>query len=66
MFPCDESSPRSQKRKIDTSHEIYLSLYQAVSGAEEEMNIYKPFSRDFFDLIVIDECQRGSAAEDSA
>ncbi|MEK8048118.1 EcoAI/FtnUII family type I restriction enzme subunit R [Ideonella margarita] len=53
-------------RKIDTSYEIYLSLYQAVSGAEEERNIYKQFSPDFFDLIVVDECHRGSAADDSA
>lgn len=53
-------------RKIDTSYEIYLSLYQAVTGAEDEKNIYKQFSPDFFDLVVIDECHRGSAAEDSA
>ena len=54
------------KRQIDTSYEVYLSLYQAVTGAEEEKNIYKQFSPDFFDLVVIDECHRGSAAEDSA
>ncbi len=54
------------KRQIDKSYEIYLSLYQAVTGNEEEQNIYKQFSPDFFDLIVIDECHRGSAAEDSA
>ena len=53
-------------RKIDKSYEIYLSLYQAVTGHEEDMNIYKQFSRDFFDLIIVDECHRGSAAEDSA
>lgn len=53
-------------RKIDTSYEVYLSLYQAVSGAEEEKNVYKQFSPDFFDLIVVDECHRGSAADDSA
>ena len=53
-------------RKIDTSYEICLSLYQAVTGAEEEKNVYKQFSPDFFDLIVVDECHRGSAAEDSA
>ena len=53
-------------KKVDTSYEIYLSLYQAVSGAQEERNIYKQFSPDFLDLIVVDECHRGSAAEDSA
>ena len=51
---------------VDKSYEIYLSLYQAVTGTGEERNIYKQFSPDFFDLIVVDECHRGSAAEDSA
>lgn len=51
---------------VDKSYEIYLSLYQAVSGVDEERNIYKQFSPDFFDLIVVDECHRGSASEDSA
>jgi type I restriction enzyme, R subunit len=53
-------------KQVDKSYEIYLSLYQAVSGTEEEQNIYKQFSPDFFDLIVVDECHRGSADEDSA
>ncbi len=55
-----------QNRNAEKSYEIYLSLYQAVSGTEEEKNIYKQFSPDFFDLVIIDECHRGSAAEDSA
>lgn len=53
-------------RKIDKSYEIYLSLYQAVTSNDEERNAYKEFSRDFFDLIVIDECHRGSSKADSA
>jgi type I restriction enzyme, R subunit len=53
-------------RKIDKSYEIYLALYQAVSGTEDIRNIYKQFSPDFFDLVIVDECHRGSAAEDSA
>ncbi len=53
-------------KQVNTSYEIYLSLYQAVSGAQEERNIYKQFSPDFFDLIVVDECHRGSADEESA
>lgn len=55
-----------QKRQIDKSYEIYLALYQGLTGNEEEKNAYKQFSPDFFDLVVIDECHRGSAAEDSA
>ena len=54
-----------RKRNIDTSYEIYLSLYQAITGPEEAQKIYREISRDFFDLIVIDECHRGSAADDS-
>ena len=64
--PFGAAMTKISKRQIDKSYEIYLSLYQAVTGNEEEQNIYKQFSPDFFDLIVIDECHRGSAAEDSA
>src|SRR5262245_31041455 len=53
-------------RRIDTAYEIYLGLYQAITGPEERQKIFREFSREFFDLIVIDECHRGSAAEDSA
>ena len=55
-----------KKRRIDTAYEIYLGLYQAITGPEEKKKLFKEFSPDFFDLIVIDECHRGSAAEDSA
>jgi type I restriction enzyme R subunit len=53
-------------RQIDKSYEIYLALYQGLSGSDEDANAYKEFSPDFFDLIVIDECHRGSAKEDSS
>lgn len=55
-----------KKRQVDKSYEIYLALYQGISGSEEEKNIYKQFSSGFFDLIIVDECHRGSAKEDSA
>ncbi|WP_436757884.1 EcoAI/FtnUII family type I restriction enzme subunit R [Streptosporangium sp. V21-05] len=51
---------------IDKSFELYLSLYQAVTGTGEINKIYKQFSPDFFDLVIVDECHRGSAKEDSA
>ena len=54
------------KRRIDTAYEIYLGLYQALTGPEDHQKIFREFSPTFFDLIVIDECHRGSAAEDSA
>jgi type I restriction enzyme R subunit len=64
--PFGSAMTKIQNRQADTSYEIYLALYQAISGVEEEKNIYKQFSPDFFDLIVVDECHRGSAAEDAA
>jgi type I restriction enzyme R subunit len=55
-----------KNRKIDPSYEIYLGLYQAITGPDEADKIFKSVSRDFFDMVVIDECHRGSAADDSA
>jgi type I restriction enzyme R subunit len=64
--PFGGAMTKISNRQVDKSYEFYLALYQAVSGTEEEKNIYKQFSRDFFDLVVVDECHRGSAAEDAA
>lgn len=54
-----------ENRTVDKSYEIYLALYQGITGLEEEKNIFKQFSPDFFDLIIIDECHRGSARDNS-
>ena len=64
--PFGQAMTKITNRTADKAYEIYLSLYQAVTGTAEEQNIYKQFSPDFFDLVVIDECHRGSAAEDAA
>lgn len=53
-------------RRIDTSYEIYLGLYQAITGPEDKQKLFRELSPDFFDLIIVDECHRGSAADDSA
>ncbi len=55
-----------RKKQIDKSYEIYLALYQGLTNYDEDNDAYRQFSPDFFDLILIDECHRGSAAEDSA
>jgi type I restriction enzyme R subunit len=55
-----------RQRRIDTAFEIYLGLFQAITGPEERQKLFREFSPGFFDLIVIDECHRCSAAEDSA
>ena len=62
----DLTRPLEGTRRIDTAYEIYLGLYQAITGPEEHQKMFREFSPGFFDLIVIDECHRGSAAEDSA
>jgi type I restriction enzyme R subunit len=64
--PFGQAMTKITNRTVNKAFEIYLSLYQAVTGTEEEQNIYKQFSPDFFDLIVVDECHRGSAADDAA
>ena len=55
-----------KNREVDKAYEIYLALYQGLTGSDEAKNIYQQFSPEFFDLIVVDECHRGSAADDSA
>lgn len=53
-------------RQIDKSYEVYLGLYQGLTGIEEAKNIFKQFSPDFFDLVIVDECHRGIARDDAA
>ena len=53
-------------RRIDKSYEIYLALYQGLTNYDENADVFRRFSPDFFDLVIIDECHRGSAADDSA
>lgn len=64
--PFGEVMHKVTNREIKKNYEIYLALYQAVTGKEEWKQIYKQFPSDFFDLVVVDECHRGSAADDSA
>jgi type I restriction enzyme R subunit len=64
--PFGSAMTKIKNRQADTAYEVYLALYQAITGTEESQKVYKKFSKDFFDLIVVDECHRGSAAEDSA
>lgn len=64
--PFGEVMHKVTNREVKKNYEIYLALYQAVTGREEWKQIYRQFPEDFFDLVVIDECHRGSAADDSA
>ena len=47
------------------SRELYFATYQSIAKDERRLGLYKEFSPDFFDLIIVDECHRGSAKEDS-
>ena len=64
--PFGSVRTKIKNRKIDPSYEIQVGLYQAITGPEEEDKIFKNVSPDFFDLIIIDECHRGSAADDAS
>lgn len=64
--PFGSVMTKIKNRKIDPSYEVYLGLYQALTGPDEEDKIFKNVSPDFFDMVVIDECHRGSANDDSA
>lgn len=64
--PFGSVMTKIKNRKIDPAYEIQLGLYQAITGPEEADKIFKNVSPDFFDLIIIDECHRGSAADDAA
>ena len=52
-------------RTTITSHEVYFSLYQQLVGDDDKEHFSELFSPEFFDLIIVDECHRGSAKEES-
>lgn len=62
--PFSGKMTKVENRNLDSSYEIYLALYQQLSGDDGE-EAYRQLKPNFFDLIVIDECHRGSAKEDS-
>jgi len=65
----DERLVSTKKRGIDSgdkAYEVFLGLYQGLTDTDGIEDAYKDFSPDFFDLVVVDECHRGSASDDSA
>jgi type I restriction enzyme R subunit len=63
--PFGEAMTKITNHDPQKAFEIYLALYQGVTGAESYQDIYKDYSPDFFDLVIIDECHRGSAKANS-
>ena len=64
--PLTKNINKIKNRTADKSKEIQFALYQSMTGDTEEKKLYKKYSRDYFDLIIVDECHRGSAKDDSA
>ena len=62
--PFSKIMTKVEGKKLDSSYEIYMSLYQQLSG-DDYSEPFRIFKQDFFDLIVVDECHRGSAKEES-
>jgi type I restriction enzyme R subunit len=62
--PCGDALWKIQG-KVVKSREIYFAIYQAIVDDERRPGLYKEYPRDFFDLIVVDECHRGSAKDES-
>lgn len=62
--PLEKIMTKVQDRKLDSAYEIYMSLYQQLAGDEGE-EPFRQFKKDFFDLVIVDECHRGSAKEES-
>lgn len=62
--PFEKVITKVQGRSLDSSYEIYMSLYQQLAG-DEGQESFRQFKPEFFDLIIIDECHRGSAKEES-
>ena len=62
--PFEKVITKVKNRHLDSSYEIYMSLYQQLVGDNGE-EIFRQFKPEFFDLIIVDECHRGSAKDDS-
>jgi len=63
--PFGDTVTKISRQNTSKAHQIYFALYQAVKGYEDYDDVFREYSRDFFDLIIIDECHRGSADENS-
>ena len=70
--PFKNLNTKIRNRKIDTSHQVYFGLYQQLKRGDDDAegesleDVYKQVSPDFFDLVIVDECHRGSAREESS
>lgn len=66
LVKIDGSEIRKRNGKVPTNYSIYFAIYQAISDKEDIGGYYSHYPKDFFDLIIIDECHRGSANEEGS
>jgi ecoEI R, C-terminal domain protein len=65
--PLNAVTTKVKQRKLDSAYEVFFSSYQQlVNDADEGPQPFEQFSRDFFDLVIVDECHRGSVKADSS
>ena len=53
-----------EHKNLDSAYDIFMSLYHQLSG-DDDLEVFRKFKPDFFDLVIVDECHRGSARENS-
>ena len=64
--PFGDARYKIEKGNIVKSREIYFAIYQAIADKEGKTGLYKEFPRDFFDVVIVDECHRGSANDEGS
>lgn len=64
--PFGDARWKIENGEVNKGREMYFAIYQAIAKDERRPGLYKEYARDFFDLIIVDECHRGSAKDDSA
>lgn len=64
--PFGDARWKIENGEVNKGREMYFAIYQAIAKDERRPGLYKEYARDFFDLVVVDECHRGSAKEESS
>lgn len=64
--PFGDAAFKIENGKVVKSREMYFAIYQAIAEDENRRGLYKEYAPDFFDLVIVDECHRGSARADSS
>lgn len=65
FIPFGDARHKIEGGKVVKSRDMYFAIYQAIAEDEARPGLYRAYAPDFFDLIIVDECHRGSARDDS-